>query len=158
MVGGLAGTLLVGSPLMSVATAQGAEVLATSTTVGNTYGGITSQGLPVVVDMKANRRLIVRAAVVVELTCTSGTPGMSPDKFTRVPVSRSGKFNVSFGPATQRNDDGTTTDWQGSMKGALNSAKTRIVGTWVLAGVFHDAAGAVTDTCESGSVRWTAKQ
>jgi len=23
---------------------------------------------------------------------------------------------------------------------------------------FHDAAGAVTDTCESGTVNWTAKQ
>lgn len=81
-----------------------------------------------------------------------------PDEYTRLPVSRSGRFSVRFGPVTQRNDDGTTIDLEGRMSGRLNSTKTRITGTWQFKATDHDATGAVTDTCDSGSVSWRAKQ
>ena len=64
VVGGLSGALLLGGPVTPVTAAP---------IVGNTYGGVTSQGQPVVVDMKPTRRQIVRAVVALELTCTSGT-------------------------------------------------------------------------------------
>ncbi len=160
VVGLLSGALLVWSPgLMSVATAERAGVKApAATAVGNTYGGVTSQGLPVIVDMKATRRQIVRAVAGVTLKCTSGNIGVYPDKYTALAVTRNGKFRVSFGPYTQRNDDGTTTDFQGRMSGALNAAKTQIAGTWTFTATDYDAAGAVTDTCTSGSLTWKAKQ
>jgi hypothetical protein len=41
---------------------------------------------------------------------------------------------------------------------AFNKARTKVKGTWATTMTFHDAAGAVTDTCESGTVNWTAKQ
>jgi hypothetical protein len=146
VTGALATALVVG-PLVSDAGAA----------TGKTYGGPTSQGLPIVLELNAKSREIVRAMVVLDLTCTSGATGLVSDTFIGVTVKRSGRFGVQFGPVTQRNDDGTTTDFSGSLSGRLNPAKTKITGVWRYTYTDHDAAGAVTDTCGSGSVRWTAK-
>jgi hypothetical protein len=59
---------------------------------------------------------------------------------------------------TTRNDDGTTTDFEGSVSGAFNKARTKATGKWTFKATDHDATGAVTDTCDSGSVSWSAKQ
>jgi len=157
-VGAVTGALLIGSPMIPAATAGAAGVRAPSAATGNTYGGVTRQGLPLVVDMTANRRSIVRAVTVLEMTCTSGNSGAVTDRYPRMPVTKKGRFSYTFGPTTERNDDGTTTDFQGRFAGRLNAAKTTISGTWKYTVTEHDAAGAVTDTCTSGSVSWVAKQ
>jgi hypothetical protein len=108
--------------------------------------------------MTADRRHIVRAITVLDMTCTSGNIWSATDRYPRMPVSKKGRFSFAFGPTTQRNDDGTTTDFKGRLAGRLNVAKTKISGTWTYTIIDHDAAGAVTDTCTSGSVNWTAKQ
>ena len=92
------------------------------------------------------------------MKCTAGGTWTIPNKFTKLAVTKSGKFHFAYGPFTERNDDGTTTDYQGRMAGALNDAKTKIVGTWRMIATDHDAAGAVTDTCDTGLLTWTAKQ
>lgn len=159
VVGAVAGALVLGSPMVPAATASPAGVVTPSATaVGNTYGGITSQGFPVFVDMTATRRQVVREVAAVVLKCTSGGQFTVPDRFTKLAVTKGGRFRIVYGPFTQRNDDGTTTDVQGRMTGALNDAKTRITGTWRIIAVDHDAAGAVTDTCDSGLLTWSAKQ
>ena len=81
-----------------------------------------------------------------------------PDNWTNLRVSTQRKFTASFGPKVERNDDGTTTDFQGRMTGALNDSKTKIVGTWRMIASDHDAAGAVTDSCDTGLLTWSAKQ
>jgi hypothetical protein len=81
-----------------------------------------------------------------------------PDRFTGMSVSKKRKFGASFGPETNRNDDGTSTDFEGSISGAFNKAHTKVSGKWSFKATDHDASGAVTDTCDSGSVNWTAKQ
>jgi hypothetical protein len=73
-------------------------------------------------------------------------------------VSTKRKFGASFGPDTQRFDDGTSADFEGSISGALNRTRSRVSGTWRVKVTEYNSAGAVTDTCDSGSVRWTAKQ
>ncbi len=158
VVGVVGGTLVVGTPLMADAAVSPADARTAAATVGNTYGGVTSQGYPVVVDMTSNRRKLVRAMAAIELPCTSGATAFLPDEYTALPVTRKGKFGTAFGPVTVRNDDGTTSDVQGRLSGRLTSAKTRLAGTWELEWTDHDAAGAVTDTCDSGVVRWSAKQ
>jgi cyanophycinase-like exopeptidase len=159
VVGAVAGALVFGSPMIPVATAAPASVVTPSATaVGNTYGGVTSQGFPVIVDMNATRRQVVRVVAAIDASCTSDAGLTIPDRFTKVAVTRSGKFRVVYGPYVVRNDDGTTTDWQGRMTGLLNDAKTKIAGTWRLIAVYHAAAGAVTDTCDSGLLTWRAKQ
>jgi hypothetical protein len=137
-----------------VAASSGPRTL--SAAVGNTFGGTTNQGNPVFVDMNSTRRRVVRTVAALDLTCTSGAASIS-DRFFDVPVNRRGKFSVTYGPVTQRNDDGTTTDYSGRLSGSLNDTRTRLTGVWRLTAVDHDAAGAVIDTCDSGLVSWKAK-
>jgi hypothetical protein len=125
---------------------------------GTVYGGETAQNLPVVVETSKNGRKVVKAIVAVRLTCTSGGVATLPDRYTALAVSKARKFGVSFGPETVRNDDGTTTDFEGSISGAFNKARTKVSGKWSFKLTDHDASGAVTDTCDSGSVTWSAKQ
>ena len=159
VVGAAACALVIGTPMIPVATASPASVVTPSATaVGNTYGGVTSQGFPVFVTMNATRRQVVREMAAIEAKCTGGGGFTTPDRFTKVPVSKGGKFRVVYGPFTQRNDDGTTTDIQGRMTGALNDAKTKIVGTWRLIATDHDLTGAVSDSCDTGLLTWSAKQ
>jgi hypothetical protein len=150
VVGGVAAALLLGSPMAQAADAATAR--------GNTYGGVTSQGMPVVVDMTATRRLAVRVVAAVRMTCSAGGTWTVPDRFARLSVTKGGKFRIVYGPVTQRNDDGTTTDYQGRVTGALNDAKTKLTGTWRLIATDHDATGAVTDHCDTGLLTWKAKQ
>jgi hypothetical protein len=158
-VGVLTSTLVVGAPLMAVATVQPSDARTTAAAkVGNTYGGMTSQGHPVVVDLTSDRRKLVRALLAIEMPCTSGGTAFLTDEYNALRVSKKGKFGTAFGPVTVRNDDGTTTDVQGRISGKLNASRTKITGTWQLSGTDRDAAGAVLDTCDSGSVSWRAKQ
>jgi hypothetical protein len=61
-------------------------------------------------------------------------------------------------PEITRNDDGTMTDIEGRIGGALTPARTRARGTRQLKLTTHDIAGAVTDTCDSGSISRRAKR
>jgi hypothetical protein len=150
-----AGALVVGSPLMSPAAASTRAAAAAA----STYGGATSQGLPVIVDVNASKRLVVRVLTAVRLNCTpSGGRAITPDGYRRLRVTKQGKFSASFGPTTQRNADGTTTDVQGRMTARFNRARTQITGTWHFTATDHDATGVVTDTCDSGAVVFRAKQ
>ena len=159
VVGAAACALVIGTPMIPIASAAPASVVTPSATaVGNTYGGVTSQGMPVVVTMNATRRQVVREIAAIGAKCTGGGGFTSPDRFTMLPVTRGGKFHVAYGPFTQRNDDGTTTDYPGRMTGALNDSKTKIVGTWRLIATDHDLTGAVSDTCDSGLLTWSARQ
>ncbi|HET9946424.1 MAG TPA: hypothetical protein VFR56_12300, partial [Actinomycetes bacterium] len=119
-----------------------------ATPVGNTYGTVTPQGQPLIVDMTSTRRRIPRTVVTLEVTCTSGATFTFVDKYTDLPVTRAGRFRASIGPVTERNADGTTTDYQGRIAGDLNDTKTRIAGVWRIVWTNHDAAGTVTDTCD----------
>jgi hypothetical protein len=158
VVGAAVGAVLVGSPLMPAASAHPAPARVAAA-APSTFGGVTSQGLPIIVDVNGSKRQVVRVLTAVDLTCTpSGLVAVVPDGFRRLSVSKQRKFKATFGPQTQRNADGTTTDYQGSMTGRFNRAKTTATGTWRLTAVDHDATGAVTDTCASGAVTWRAKQ
>ena len=143
-------------PTASAEVAASSGPRALSAAVGNTFGGLTNQGNPIVVDLNSTRRRVVRAVAAVDLTCTSGLASFT-DRFSDLAVSRRGKFSITYGPVTQRNDDGTTTDFSGRFSGSLNDTRTRLTGVWRLTAVDHDAAGAVTDTCDSGLVSWKAK-
>jgi hypothetical protein len=141
----------------TAAPSQGSSAASSAARVGVSYGGVTSQDFPVVVDVNRRRSRVVRAVIAIRLSCTAGGFNTVPDGYTKLSIRR-GKFSASFGPATQRNDDGTTTDFEGAISGTFNSSRTKVSGTWAFKGTEHDAAGAVTDTCDSGSVSWSAKQ
>lgn len=128
-----------------------------ATTAGVVYGGVTDDDFGLMVETNASRTRIVRMAVGLALHCTSGGVIGVPDGWTKLAVKK-GKFGLTFGPETHRNDDGTTVDAEGAVNGKFNRSRTRISGTWSLKWTMHDPTGAVTDTCDSGTVNWTAKQ
>jgi len=112
-----------------------------------------------VVELSKRGTKIVRVTAGLTLNCT---PSMGivnlPDGYSNMRVSKRGKFGASFGPETAPPDkDGTTTTFEGSMSGKLNTARTKASGKWQLKLTDHSATGAVTDTCDSGTVRWKAK-
>ena len=135
-----------------------APIAAIAAVGGTVFGGTTAQDFPVVIETSKNGRTVTKATIAIRLTCTSGSTVTLPDGYRRIPVTKKRKFSVGFGPTTQRNDDGTSTDFEGTISGTFNKARTSVSGTWTFKGTDHDAAGAVTDTCDSGSVTFKAKQ
>ena len=156
VVGLVAVTLLISWP-MSPGASAGVRT-PSATAIGNTYGGLSAQQQPLIVDMTSTRRKVVRTVMNLEMTCTSGASFWFTDSYNDLPVSRRGTFRTSFGPVTERNDDGTTSDFQGRIAGSLNDTRTRLNGVWRIVITDHDATGALTDTCDSGLVSWKAKQ
>jgi len=152
-----AAAVLCGPIAASAASHRDASAARKAPAPGVAFGGTTSQDFPIVIET-AKKGKQVRATVAIRMTCTAGGSFTMPDFFARLTVSKSRKFGTSFGPETLRNDDGTTTDFEGSVSGRFNSSRTRVSGKWAIKATFHDAAGAVTDTCDSGSISWSAKQ
>ena len=129
-----------------------------SAAAGLVYGGQTSQGWPVVIQLTKNRRQVALATTGLHLTCTDGVFGRLADRYARLPVNKRRKFSASFGPTHVRQDDGTISDFSGSISGTFNRARSKVSGRWRLQVTEHDASGAETHTCDSGNVRWSAKQ
>jgi hypothetical protein len=119
------------------------------------FGGFTPQGWPVVVRIARDRRALQQAEIVLDLKCTTGTRSQA-DFYRNVPVSRTGRFKASFGPARVDHADGTFDVYSGTARASVNAAWTRMTGTWQLHLTEHAATGDVTNDCESGAVRWTA--
>jgi hypothetical protein len=151
--------MAVTMPLTAAAGDPGRARDASAAARGVIYGGVTPQDWPVVVEISKDKRRVVRAVIGLTLTCTpSGLIVRIADGYQNLPLSKNGRFSDSFGPNQISNPDGTTTDVQGSVTGTTNAKRTKMSGTWQLTAVDHDAAGVVTDTCDSGKVAWTAKQ
>ena len=151
----LAAATLVATPLAAPAKPQGATLAAAGGTV---YGGATAQDFPVVIETSRNGRKIVDSTIAILLNCTSGGGVVMRDGYGGLSVNKARKFKASFGPTPVRNDDGTMTDFEGSLSGSFNKARTKASGKWSLKATERDAAGTITDTCDSGSVSWSAKQ
>jgi hypothetical protein len=156
----VATTAAVGIPLAASANPHSSDGphARSAAAAGVVYGGRTSQGWPVVIEFNKNRRRVVLAVAALRLNCTSGSTATLADRYLNGTVNKQRKFRGSFGPDTRRNADGTSADFEGSISGALNRTRSKVSGRWHLKVTVYDTAGAVTDTCDSGSVRWTAKQ
>jgi hypothetical protein len=127
--------------------------------VGQVFGGKTSKGWPVVVEVSKDGKKVVQALAGVEMPCTSGMSVMIPDSYPRLPLSKKGAFSATFGPLQLgTTPDGQKIMGQGAITGSRNAAATKMKGTWKLTLTMVDAAGATADTCDSGAVTWTAKQ
>jgi hypothetical protein len=124
---------------------------------GVVYGGVTAQRNPIVLEFNKRRGRLVRAVAALDFSCAAGGGYTYVDSLVGVRVSKKGKFATSF-TQTVRNDDRTTTDFAISLSGALNEARTKVSGKWAEKITEFDTAGATTDTCDAGTVNWTARQ
>jgi hypothetical protein len=138
----------------SVTSAQGAARR------GVVLGGVTKDGWPVVLQMTRNVKTVRRAVMAIRTQCTSGQSFIDHDTYVKLRVGKSGRFSSSFGPETNPTPPapGITEIAQGSISGRFNKARTRVSGTWRLTFVDKNAAGATTNTCDSGMVAWHAQQ
>jgi len=159
VVAALAGTAAVTVPVAATASTHliGARAQS-SAAAGLVYGGQTSQGWPVVIEVRKDRRQVARAITALHVECAQGGFINIPDAYIRLPVNKKRQFRSSFGPDTERNPDGTTADLSGSIRGTFNRARSKVSGTWQFRITDYDASGATTGTCDSGLVRWSAKQ
>ena len=129
----------------------------TRASAGVVLGGFTAQNFPVVVEMAKSQKRVAQVGLAIRLTCTSGGAFAVPDRYGAMKVSKKGRFSATF-TDIERNADGTTTDFAGTVAGSINKARTKAKGTWSLKVTDHDMAGAVTDTCDAANISWSAKQ
>jgi hypothetical protein len=122
---------------------------------GAYYGGETSQQWPVVVQVAKNGKSVTKLVLALTLKCSSGDPIVNRDRFDKLKLTVSGKFEDNYGPTTIDNGDGTTTDYRGSVTGKVTKGK--VTATSRLSGDFYDATGKLLYSCDSGKVSWTAK-
>ena len=154
----VAATVLVATPLAASARPEHAGPRAGAAAAGGVFfGGLTSQNFPVVIETTKNGRKVANAHIAIRLFCASGGAFTSADHYSNMTLTKSRKFKASFGPETSKNDDGTTSDFEGTISGTFNKARTKVSGKWTLKETDHDAAGTVTDTCDSGAINWSAK-
>jgi hypothetical protein len=136
----------------------GVPLAAVASPVGVVYGGLNDRGLPVVIAVSKNRRQVVRATMAMQARCASGNSADFPDNFYKLRISKRRTFGNHYGPATFHKSDGTTYEVRGSVRGRFNAARSKVSGTWRYKETDYDATGQQTDVCDSGTIRWSARQ
>jgi hypothetical protein len=148
-----------------IAAAQAAASSKTSVAQGFVYGGVTASGFPVVIQLSKSGKKVALASIGLDLKCqTPGGDLMLPDSFKNISIA-GGKFASTYGPQDVPGDAASPISKlvvTGRITGKVNKARTTVTGTWsqrVVAIAASDPTGAtILDTCDSGVVRYTAKQ
>jgi hypothetical protein len=122
---------------------------------GVVYGGLTSNGWPVMFQVSRDGRRVIRAIGAIETKCSQGGTVIVADPWTRLPISRRGGFRASFRDSGMEGQN--RFEESGSIQARVNRARTRITGTWRIRLVVHSPDGSVND-CNSGAVRFTAER
>jgi len=137
--------------------AAGAAASAKAPT-GLVFGGLTAQSWPIVVALNRARNRVDQVVLGLDMTCTSGDAFSTNDGFQRLRLSKTGRFGASVGP--ERIDaGGSPADVESRVIGRMATGRSSMRGIWSLKVTLYDPTGAtVVDTCESGLVRWTARQ
>jgi hypothetical protein len=121
------------------------------------FGAFTAQQWPVLFQVSTNRLLITRMAIVMDEKCQSGITDYGVGSGdVRIPIARNGTFSDTFSDGPLLNPDGSTTSYSDQVSGRFNKARTRITGTWHESSTFTKPAGGGSDTCDSGTVAFTA--
>jgi hypothetical protein len=125
---------------------------------GTVFGGVTPQSWPVVVALSQTGNRVDRVAIGLDVTCTSGDSFGTSDAFRALKLSKTGRFSTTFGP--QRIDaGGVPADVESRVIARIAPDGASVRGIWSLKITIYEPSGAtVVDTCESGLVRWRARQ
>lgn len=168
----IAAAVLTACAIAAPVTAAHASAGKTKTSIaqGVVFGGVTGvvagglQGYPVVIELNKAGTKVVKADIVVDLACAV-PPNISGlgDGYKNLPIV-AGAFKSSFGPIRVPANPVAGTgplDVSGTISGRRNQARTKITGTWTLKIVQYDPADptgtTIKDTCDSGVVKFTAK-
>ena len=119
-----------------------------------TYGGVTTEGEPVVLRLNAARTKVSVLSIGWHASCSDGTIYEIGDGLADFPLSRAGRFGDTF---TQRFPvEGGELRYAYVIRGKVGRA--RASGTFKVTRTVHDESGATLVTCEAPSARWTAAQ
>jgi hypothetical protein len=132
---------------------------------GVVYGAVTKPGYPVLIELSKGGRKVVTAAIGLELACQIPPNITLPDDFSNLKISKSGRFSAKV-PVTRSPADPSANqpaiDISASMTGRVSKDRRSIKGTWRRTVVIYDSTDptgvAVEDTCDTGVVRFSAKQ
>ena len=119
------------------------------------FGAFTAQEWPVLFQVRTDRSLITRMQIIMDENCSSGHTNFGVGAGDKgISVSRTGSFSDSYtnGPIAL---SGGTVTYSDQIRGKFNKARTRITGTWHESTTFALPGGA-SDTCDSGTVSFTA--
>jgi hypothetical protein len=120
---------------------------------GTEYGGATSQGLPVVVELGSGGRMVRHLHVGWRETCTSGDAFEFAD-FLSGGALIAGRFGGTFSTNETRTEGGTAvSDY--TISGKLS--KTAGSGSLELKITLRDAAGATQNTCGASAVTFRVR-
>jgi hypothetical protein len=121
---------------------------------GRVYAGKTSQDEPVVARLDAKRKRVTDLLVSWD-SSSCQTPGYVHygERLHNFGVAASGRFTDSW-DATERLSDGGTVRTTYALTGRV--AKRAANGTLRIGVTWLDAAGATTDSCDSGGITWKA--
>jgi hypothetical protein len=119
------------------------------------YGGMTSDGWPVIAEVARDGRLLKRIVGAIELDCSQSGGYSFPSQWRNLEISRSGAFKASYSDTDV--EDGVEITVSDSIAGKINRARTRLTATWRASSTFRYPDGTV-DVCESGALRVTVRQ
>jgi hypothetical protein len=123
--------------------------------LGGSYGGFTSKGRPIVVQVAPDGRKVTAISGLFDLRCAPGRFYFVGDNWAQIPVSGgSNRFGVTVRNQTYRFGDGTPYQVSASVSGAVDRAGRTVRGRW-RTGWTIPIAGA-TDTCDSGPLTFSA--
>ncbi len=119
---------------------------------GIIYGGVTSQDEPIVLRLNAARERVNDVILAWHGQCaTSGGFVRSPEHFVAFGIKRTGRFGNPFESESPLGDGGMSR-WQYRFTGRVTPTKAS--GAFQVTLSETDAAGAMTDTCDSGNLTW----
>jgi len=122
---------------------------------GIMYGGTTSNGWPVIVEVTRNGRLMKRVVGGISADCTQGGTYVFPSSWRYLRIAGNGSFKATYNDSYL--SDGSEVTLSESFAGRFNRARTRLTGTWRASTTFREVDGTV-DVCDSGSLRVVARQ
>jgi hypothetical protein len=140
------------SPMGAVAFADGPRPAGAAAGV---YGGMTSDGWPVIAEVTRDGRLLKRIVGGIQLDCSQGGGYSFPSQWRGLRISPSGAFKASYTDTGV--EDGVEVEVSESIAGKLNPARTRLTATWRASSTFRNPDGTV-DVCESGALRVVVRQ
>jgi hypothetical protein len=138
------------SPLgAELAYADGASAASRSVV---TFGGMTSNGWPVVAQITSDGRRVKRIVGAINATCSQGGSLAFPSQWRDLRISRSGAFKGSYHDSAVV--DGEEVTMSETLVGKVNRAHTKLTGTWRASTTFKEPDG-TTDVCDSGSLKFS---
>jgi hypothetical protein len=119
------------------------------------YGGMTSNGWPVIAEVSRDGRRLRRIVGAIAADCSQGGGYTIPAQWRDLRISRSGAFRASYEDTDVA--DGVEITLSETLTGKLNRARTRITAVWRAAASYRAPDGTV-DVCDSGALRVTLRQ